>query len=266
MEGAPFAAQIEKELSLLKGVIAYAKKDYKTAADMLSQGLVVLGGNAPPDLSKQYIDALTKSGQKEKACTQAQTVYLQHPLLVKSEKLLSSCTDKKITEKLDAQRKETLLATKLATPIAVSALPLLNDEQQKIQLDLAAENKVTVLVFFATWCPHCQKEMPRLVDFAKRIAKDKELSTKAQLIGVRSSVARETEPYADFKKRFNINFPILTDESIAFEQFAVEQNKQPGYPMIAVIDAEGKSQYFLSHGDYNDSAQELKWVVESLVK
>ena len=108
--------------------------------------------------------------------------------------------------------------------------------------------------------------MPRLVDFAKQVAKDSKLSDGVQLIGVRSSVAREIQDYDDFKKQYNINFTILTDQSIAFERFSAEQGKSPGYPTVAVIDTQGKVQYFLPHGDYSDSAQDLKWMAESLLE
>ena len=105
--------------------------------------------------------------------------------------------------------------------------------------------------------------MPRLVEFYTKLQTSK-YKDKVELIAVRASIQRETQTLADFRKEYNINFPILTDEGIAFETFASEQQKSPGFPMMAISNPQGKVSYFLSHGDYNDTAQELFWIIDDL--
>jgi thiol-disulfide isomerase/thioredoxin len=140
----------------------------------------------------------------------------------------------------------------------------LKDEQdQPKTVDLTKDKKISVVVFFATWCPHCQNEMPRLVEFYEQLNKSK-YKNSVQLIAVRASTAREVQSFADFKKEYKIPFPILTDEGIAFETFASEQKKSPGFPMMAITDSQGSVSFFLSHGDHNDTAKELFWIIESL--
>ena len=91
-----------------------------------------------------------------------------------------------------------------------------------------------------------------------------DLKDSVELVPVRASIARETQSFADFKREYNIPFPIMTDEGIAFESFANEQGVSPGFPMIAITNAKGEVSYFLSHGDYNDTAKELFWLLRSL--
>lgn len=45
------------------------------------------------------------------------------------------------------------------------------DITQKLKADLA-ESKPTLIEFYATWCPHCQREMP-IIDELRNVMGDK---------------------------------------------------------------------------------------------
>lgn len=91
--------------------------------------------------------------------------------------------------------------------------------------DLA--DQPTVLVFFASWCPHCQAEAPRLV------------AASAAHPGVRvvmlSVADRETPQMAfDFQARFGLPFPTYWDGGRAAHAVGVR-----AYPTIVVADRTG---------------------------
>ena len=55
-------------------------------------------------------------------------------------------------------------------------------------LELKDPARLTVVAFFSSWCPHCNKEMPRLNDFVRRIGADPALKERVRLLGVRTAV------------------------------------------------------------------------------
>ncbi|MEK7703930.1 MAG: TlpA family protein disulfide reductase [Myxococcota bacterium] len=158
------------------------------------------------------------------------------------------------------------LATRLDEGRPVEPLELDEREFQPVLLDPAASGKVTVLVFFATWCPHCRIEMPRLVRFAASLVAQPELAANVQIIGVRTSVEREREPFEDFVAAFQPSFPIYTDPtmSLAFVRFARALGIQPLLPATVVLDRGGVVRYVLPKGDLTDVEKLLGWAVKDL--
>jgi hypothetical protein len=53
--------------------------------------------------------------------------------------------------------------------------------------------------------------------------------------------------------------------SLSFARFAKAAGITPGLPTLAVLDRGGVLRYLLEPGDYRDTAQELRWAVESLL-
>ena len=167
---------------------------------------------------------------------------------------------------LDGKRREALVASKLSgTPVA----PLhVTKENKDIALNLAQSGKVSLVVFFATWCPHCQQELPHLVDFQTNLLSNAKLKDKVQLLGVRTAIEREQEPYSAFQKRFNLNFPIYTDPamSLVFSKFMQSQGKKPALPTLALVDEQGVVRYFIENGEHRNLEEELTWALESMVQ
>lgn len=159
-------------------------------------------------------------------------------------------------DQLRAQRRDT---GPVVAPIEVE-----DDQGQAINLPLSAADRVTVAVFFSTWCPHCQTETPRLVQFVKDLGAH---AKKVRVIGVRTAVEREREPYADFVARHKPNFPIYTDATmaLAYVGFLKSQQLPDGLPLVAVIDRRGIVRYVLPTGR-SDIAQELRWAVDDLLQ
>ena len=121
------------------------------------------------------------------------------------------------------------------------------------------------MLFFATWCPHCQREMPHIVQFARDLPGH--FKDKAALIGVRTATARETEPYDAFATRFQINFPVRVDtpDARALSTLADAAGLTGGLPTLLVFDDKGRIAYNMAVGPHSDTAQDLTWALESLL-
>ena len=142
-------------------------------------------------------------------------------------------------------------------------MQLLNESGLRENIDFTNGNKLRVVVFFATWCPHCQNEMPRLVEFYNQL-QDSDLKDSVEFLPIRAAISRESQSFEDFKTQYNIPFPILTDVGMTFDVFANEQGVNAGFPLIAITNTLGEVVYFPSHGDYSESIKELFWMLRSI--
>jgi peroxiredoxin len=206
------------------------------------------------------------------ACTRAKLIYKDEPLLPGAKAALAACVspDKsaaRLVAEIDSLRRARLLASRRDVGDPVKTLSLETEQHEPKDLEVRDPARVTVLAFFSTWCPHCNKELPRLNAFAASLPKDPELKDRVRVVGVRTAVEREVEPYEAFIGRHKPVFPILTDPtlSLSFGAFCKSQGLKPALPTIAVVDPSGLVRYLLVAGDYQDTAQDLRWAVHSLL-
>ena len=138
---------------------------------------------------------------------------------------------------------------------------------KEVELPLHKAGKITVAVFFATWCAHCRAELPRIIAFVRSAASQSRLKDKVRVVGIRTAIDKEKQPYAEFLAAFEPNFPIYTDAvmSMAFSKFSKSQNLAASIPTVAVIDGQGIVRYIVASGDYRDTGRELLWAIDSLL-
>lgn len=90
--------------------------------------------------------------------------------------------------------------------------------------------KPTVAVVMAHWCPHCQAEIPKIVEWSGA----GDLSDEVQIIGI-SSAANESQgnfPPASWLAKENWTFPVIVDTRGMSVQKALGISSYPG--MIAI--------------------------------
>lgn len=90
-----------------------------------------------------------------------------------------------------------------------------------------AENpKATLLVFFETWCPHCQREVPKLEGLHTALGE-----RGLEVLGL-SKLSRGTtqEDMAGFIKTHGLTYPIAVENGDASELFGVS-----GVPAAAIV-------------------------------
>jgi thiol-disulfide isomerase/thioredoxin len=104
-------------------------------------------------------------------------------------------------------------------------------------------NKITVLVFFEEWCPHCKREVPELqkksVEWAER---DIGLVGFTRL--TRSSTLENTQ---DLLKKHKVTYPVAIETGAIAERFNVS-----GIPAAAIV-ANGKAVWRGHPGRITDS-------------
>jgi thiol-disulfide isomerase/thioredoxin len=91
-----------------------------------------------------------------------------------------------------------------------------------------------VYVVFAHWCPHCQAEVPRIVDWAKA----HELPAGVEIVGISTDVDENKPNYppAAWLAREQWPYDVLIDDEVgsAAEALGVE-----GFPFLVFADADG---------------------------
>lgn len=94
------------------------------------------------------------------------------------------------------------------------------------------KGQVTVINFWATWCPPCVEEIPSLNRLKQKMA-----GLPFELISINYAEDRKT--ILDFMKKVKVEFPVLLDQN---GNFAKKWNVIT-YPSTFVIDKEGKIRY-----------------------
>lgn len=118
---------------------------------------------------------------------------------------------------------------------AVSAFPpgltVIDLDGQQVDLSALADGKPTLVVMWATWCPHCAAQIPNV-----NLAQEKYGSQGLQILavnpGIRDSVARARR-YVEVMK---VDYPVYFDLTGVKTRHAFEI---PGMPWMLLYDTEG---------------------------
>ncbi|MEE2962034.1 MAG: TlpA disulfide reductase family protein [Myxococcota bacterium] len=262
--GLPLA--FKTTLDTIEALLFFQDSKFQEAHELIQPTLKKSDIFSQPELFGYAMDIAASAGQTESACALAKKLYLAHPRYPKVIEHLNRCVPltQSLQQKLDETRKARLLQTRIRGATAPSLELTDSSGLNEKTLNLQKTNKVTALVFFATWCPHCQDELPKLIEFQKQLGnKQKEI----QLVGVRTAVEREKEPYDEFTKRFELNFDIFTDPvlSLNFSKFTKHFGLTMELPTLVILDQRGALQYQIFRSQYSDLNQELTWLIDSLL-
>ncbi len=116
------------------------------------------------------------------------------------------------------------------------------------------KNQVTIINFWATWCPPCVQEIPSLNRLKKKMQ-----GKSFQLISI--NYAEDQKTILDFMKKVNVEFPVLLDPD---GSFAKKWNVIT-YPSTFVIDTKGNIRYGVNAAiEWDDN--ELIDKIKSLLK
>ena len=87
-------------------------------------------------------------------------------------------------------------------------------------------NGTTLVVFWETWCPHCQREVPKLQAMYDKLKGD-----GLSVIGLTKVTKSSTEEkVTDFIKQQNVGYPVAKENGDATQHFGVS-----GIPAAAVV-------------------------------
>ncbi len=94
------------------------------------------------------------------------------------------------------------------------------------------KGQVTIINFWATWCPPCVQEIPSLNRLKKKMQ-----GLPFELISI--NYAEEKKTILEFMKKVNVEFPVLLDKDGGF----AKKWNVITYPSTFIIDKEGKIKY-----------------------
>ncbi len=99
--------------------------------------------------------------------------------------------------------------------------------------DISGTNAV-MMVFWATWCPHCKEEIPDINKLHKKYG-PKGLKVVGVNVGVNDSAKRVKK----YMKKYKIGYPVAYDKgSVVTKSFGVQ-----GTPTVIIIDRKGTMRY-----------------------
>ncbi|MBC7793881.1 MAG: TlpA family protein disulfide reductase [Clostridia bacterium] len=271
------ALQLEKYadaapvVSLIRGTVMFLRGDMKGSIPELDKAAWRFDVKTEPRLHARLATALVSTSQLEPGCNKALLLHRANPLMSETRMLINQCAtaDRNFTTKRVAQEKEDhkmLLGLKQDGK-KVPTIEVDNAQLVPVRLDAADAKRVTVMMYFATWCPHCQAELPKVSTFADNIASNPKLRGRVRVIGVRTATERETETIDAFRARIPMSFPIYTDTamSIGYSLVVQETGIAAGFPTLLVLDKAGHIRYEMPSGEFRDTNRELEWAVTSLL-
>jgi peroxiredoxin len=104
----------------------------------------------------------------------------------------------------------------------------------KVSTRKIKDNKHMMLVFWATWCPNCKREIPSINDIYRSL-KDKNIELLAINVGVNDSI----DKIKRYVKKYKINYPVAFDkDSEVSREFKIS-----GVPTIIIVDKSGTIKY-----------------------
>lgn len=122
-------------------------------------------------------------------------------------------------------------------PEAGTAAPTLNGKDfrgRDVVVDPGADGRPTMLVFLAHWCPHCNREVPQLLEWrAQGLVPD-----TLRVVGIPTASRNDQPnwPPSDWLEEFGWPWEVLADSEA---QDAAVAYGVDGFPFVALVDGTG---------------------------
>jgi thiol-disulfide isomerase/thioredoxin len=248
---------------LLLGTAYFMDNAYARALPLLLRAAESRTAKDSPELFLRIAKAQVFCGKQPAARATLQLLLREHPLIPDGLATLQAANGGASLESLahiTAATQESFLGEEVHLGGLPQHVPLRDAEGKTVDLSYADPQQVTVLVFFATWCPHCQAELPHLKAFVEAQS-SRPGAPKVRLLAVRTAIEKETDAARAFWRGFAPNFAVYEDGDMshAFSEFARATGRPTMLPTTAVIDSQGIVRYFVEPGLYRDIRAELGW-------
>jgi len=109
-----------------------------------------------------------------------------------------------------------------------SPFKLLTVDGKEIELGSFAKDKVTLLVFGATWCPSCRHEIPILKEYYSEFKDD-----GLNVLGI--DIQESVKKVKSLIEKMQINYPVVLDSSADIARLY----KVVGIPLNIILDKNG---------------------------
>jgi peroxiredoxin len=109
-----------------------------------------------------------------------------------------------------------------------SPFKLLTVDGKEIELESFAKDRVTLLVFGATWCPACRHEIPILKEYYSELKDD-----GLNVLGI--DIQESVKKVKSLIEKMQINYPVVLDSSADVARLY----KVVGIPLNIILDKNG---------------------------
>lgn len=125
------------------------------------------------------------------------------------------------------QSKKPQLITESGARVGKTSPSFTLDRLEGGNVTVGLPGKITVINFWATWCPPCQEEMPDLDQFAKKNQQ------KINFYAV--NLQESNEKVSEFMNKHKYNMPVLLDK----DGFVAKQFQIAAIPTTIIVDKSG---------------------------
>lgn len=127
------------------------------------------------------------------------------------------------------------------------------------EFDLATTTKPVFLEVFATWCPHCQHEVPVLDSLYHKYGNEMAfIAVSGAALGMDSETPENQADVLAFAQRFGVQYPIAFDGQLNVAKSYLKD----GFPQLVMIDS-AKKIHYISSGEV--SAADLEKAIKSTI-
>ena len=115
------------------------------------------------------------------------------------------------------------------------------------------------LEVFATWCPHCQHEVPVLDSLYHKYGNEMAfIAVSGAALGMDSETPENQADVLAFAQRFGVQYPIAFDGQLNVAKSYLKD----GFPQLVMIDS-AKKIHYISSGEV--SAADLEKAIKSTI-
>ena len=142
-------------------------------------------------------------------------------------------------------------------PSHASYLGLTSGDQFKLT-DI--KGSVAIVQILSMYCPHCQREAPRINTFYNKIENDASLKNKVKIIGI--GVGNSVFEINFFKKKYDVPFPLFPDPEFVFHK-KIGEVRTPYFFGLHLTGPEAGRLFYSQLGGPDDALEFLEKLLES---
>ena len=148
-------------------------------------------------------------------------------------------------------------------------LPVPQDPSQKSYLGLTSadtfkvsdiKGSVAIVQIMSMYCPHCQREAPRINTFYTKIENDALLKGKVKIIGIGAGNSEFEINF--FKKKYEVPFPLFADPDFGFHK-KIGEVRTPYFFGVHLTGPEAGRVFYSQLGGPDDALEFLEKLLES---
>ena len=100
-------------------------------------------------------------------------------------------------------------------------------------------NKPLFLVFWATWCPNCKREIPNINQLSEEFGPKARNGEGMEFLGVNVGVNDSLRKVRRYAKKYTMDYPIYFDKDSSL----TKRFKVSGTPTVIIVDKSGTVRY-----------------------